>query len=65
MFDQNSLITSILGAAGGYLYDRNRDKGKEREAIVNAGTTLGVRLSRDVSYTDTSDYWRNRQPYLN
>src|SRR5690606_2061414 len=33
VLDQNSLITSILGAAGGYLYDRSRDKGKEREAI--------------------------------
>lgn len=64
VLDKNSLITSILGAAGGYLYDRSRDKGKEREAVVSSGTTLGVRLTQSVTYTDTSDYWRNRQRYV-
>lgn len=64
LLKRNELITSILGAAGGYLYDRNRDKGKEREAVIDAGTTIGVRLSRSVSYNDTGGYWNRRRPYL-
>lgn len=64
LLKRNELVTSILGAAGGYLYDRNRDKGKEREAVVEAGTTLGVHLSRSVTYNDTGDYWNRRRTYL-
>lgn len=60
---KNSLITGILGAAGGYLYSKNRDKGKEQEAIVNQGSTLGVKLSQSVSYDDAG-YSRERAPYL-
>ena len=61
---KNSLITGILGAAGGYLYSKNKDKGKEQEAVVNAGSTLGVRLSQSVTYTDAG-YADQRAPYLN
>lgn len=61
---RNSLVTSILGAAGGYLYDKNRDKGKEQEAMVKQGDTLGVRLSQPVTYTDPGNYSNQRQPYL-
>jgi hypothetical protein len=64
VLDKNELVTAILGAAGGYLYDRSRDKGKEREAVVKAGSTLGVRLSRPVTYTDTGNYWSQRSTYL-
>ena len=60
---ENSIITAILGAAGGYLYSKNRDKGKEQEAIVNQGSTLGVKLSQSVSYDDAG-YSRERAPYL-
>ena len=61
---KNSLITGILGAAGGYLYSKNKDKGKEQEAVVNQGSTLGVRLSQSVSYTDAG-YYDQRTTYLN
>jgi hypothetical protein len=61
---KNELVTAILGAAGGYLYDKNRDKGKEQEAVVKAGATLGVRLSQPVTYTDTGNYWNERKTYL-
>jgi hypothetical protein len=64
VLDKNELVTAILGAAGGYLYDRSRDKGKEQEAVVKSGTTLGVRLSQPVTYTDTGNYWSERQTYL-
>jgi hypothetical protein len=61
---KNRIVTSILGAAGGYLYDKSRDKGKEQEAVVKQGDTLGVRLSQPVTYTDTGNYWSERQTYL-
>lgn len=64
VLNKNELITGILGAAGGYLYDRSRDKGKEQEAVVNAGTTLGVRLTQSVTYAD-ANYYDQRAPYLN
>ncbi len=60
---KNSLITGILGAAGGYLYSKNKDKGKEQEAVVDAGSTLGVRLNQSVSYSD-SGYYNQRTTYL-
>lgn len=60
---KNSVITAILGAAGGYLYSKSKDKGKEQEAVVDKGSTLGVRLRDSVNYTDTS-YYSDRQPYL-
>jgi hypothetical protein len=64
VLDKNSIITGILGAAGGYLYSRNKDKDKAQEAVVNAGSTLGVRLNRSITYTDTIGYYDQRRPYL-
>lgn len=64
VLDQNSLITAILGAAGGYLYDRSQNKDKAQEAVISSGSTLGVRLTRQVSYIDTYGYYDQRQPYL-
>jgi len=61
---KNELVTGILGAAGGYLYSKNKDKGKEQEAVVEAGTVLGVRLNRSVTYTSAA-YYDDRAPYLN
>ena len=61
---KNELVTGILGAAGGYLYSKNKDKGKEQEAVVEAGTTLGVRLNRSVTYSSAA-YSKDRATYLN
>jgi len=63
ILDTNEIVTAVLGAAGGYLYSKSKDKGKEQEAVVNAGTTLGVRLTRSVSYSDAA-YYDERMPYL-
>jgi hypothetical protein len=63
VLDKNSTITAILGAAGGYLYSRSKDKGKEQEAVVDQGATLGVRLTSSATYTDTT-YYNEREPYL-
>jgi ElaB/YqjD/DUF883 family membrane-anchored ribosome-binding protein len=59
----NSTVTTILGAAGGYLFGKSRDR-KAQEATIVSGTTLGVRLNDDVRYADTSDYFRYRSQFL-
>ena len=59
----NSTVSTILGAAGGYLFSRSRDK-KAEEARLAQNTTLGVELTNAARYTDTTDYGRFRDPYL-
>jgi hypothetical protein len=64
VLDQNKLLTTILGAAGGYLYDRNKNKDQVREAVINAGDEVGVRLTAPLTYTDTTGYADARASYL-
>lgn len=65
LLKQNSVLSAALGALGGYLYGRNQgDKVKPQEAVVPAGTELGVRLNRSVSYEDRYGYRSIREPYL-
>ena len=59
----NSTVSTILGAAGGYLFSRSRDK-KAAEASLAQNTALGVELTDATRYTDTTDYGRFRDPYL-
>ncbi len=61
---QNSTLSAVLGAAGGYLYDRSKNKGKEADARVAAGTELGVRLRNSVTYRDTTGYSSVRTNYM-
>lgn len=63
VLDKNTTLTTILGAAGGYLYSRTQDK-KSSEAVVGAGTKLGVRLTAPVSYSDYNNYSDYRTQYL-
>jgi hypothetical protein len=63
VLDKNTTVTSILGAAGGYLYSRSRDKGSA-EAVVAAGTKLGVRLAAPVTYADYTNYSDSRTRFL-
>ena len=63
VLDTNSTVSTILGAAGGYLFSRSRDK-KAEEARLAQNTTLGVELTQSARYTDTTDYARSRDPYL-
>lgn len=58
-----TLVPTILGAAGGYLYARDNKRFAE-DARIAAGTTLGVRLDGDVSFPDTSDYASVRLNFL-
>jgi len=62
VLDKNTLVTTILGAAGGYLYDRKKDKAAE--AQLNAGTKLGVSLTSPVTYADTTGYAEQRAAFL-
>ncbi len=59
----NSTVTTILGAAGGYLFGKARDR-KAQEATITAKTTLGVRLNEPVRYADADDYFNYRSNFL-
>jgi len=59
---KNSTITAILGAAGGYLLGQ-KDKDKSAEARLSSGTELGVRIDRNVSYSDAA-YYDQRATYF-
>lgn len=64
VFDTNTVVSTVLGAAGGYLYSRSRDKNRVAEAVVAQGTRLGVRLQDPVGYADTTGYAEYRLAYL-
>jgi len=53
---QNSTLSAVLGAAGGFLYDKSQNKKSAKEARLAAGTELGVRLRSNVTYRDTTGY---------
>jgi len=59
---RNSTITGALGGIAGYLLGR-KDKDKAADAKISAGTELGVRIDRIVSYTD-ADYADTRAQYF-
>lgn len=62
---QNSVLSGVLGALGGYLYGNSKnDKSNPQEAVVPAGTKLGVRLDEAVRYEDDYGYEAHRAPYL-
>lgn len=63
LLKQNSIISAVLGAAGGYLYDSKKNKDNAAEAVLPQGTKLGVRLDRTVSYADAS-YYPQRASYF-
>jgi len=59
----DSTVSTVLGAAGGYLFGRARDK-KAQEARLAQNTTLGVRLRDGVRFRDTNNYGRVREAFL-
>ena len=60
----NSTITTVLGAAGGYLYSRSQDKKKAADAMLAQNTKLGVRLTNGLNYADTNNYAEQRENFL-
>ncbi len=59
----DTTTTTILGAAGGYLFGKARDR-KAQEATLSAKTTLGVRLDDAVRYDDVDNYASERASFL-
>lgn len=64
LLKKDGVLSAVLGAAGGYLYDASKNKKKAADARVAAGTTLGVRLNQGVSYRDTTGYATSREQVL-
>ena len=63
LLKKNSTVTALLGAAGGYLYDKSKGD-KAAEAKLAAGSKFGVRLNNGVSYRDTTGYASERSNYV-
>lgn len=61
---KNSTLTAVLGAAGGYLYDKSKNKDRPADARLAAGTELGVRLRSGVVYRDTTGYSTTRSTFI-
>jgi hypothetical protein len=59
----DSTLSTVLGAAGGYLFGRSRDK-RAQEARLAQNTILGVRLRDGVHFRDTNGYGRVREAFL-
>jgi hypothetical protein len=64
VLNKDGALPSILGAAGGFLYDRLKGKDKVADAKVASGSELGVRLRSRVSYRDTTNYYNQRSNYV-
>ncbi|HEX9996586.1 MAG TPA: copper amine oxidase N-terminal domain-containing protein [Abditibacterium sp.] len=61
---KDGALPAILGAAGGFLFDRLSNKNQVADARLTAGTKVGVRLRREVSYRDTTGYYDQRSNYV-
>jgi hypothetical protein len=64
LIKRNSIVTAVLGAAGGYLYDRQKNKDRTADAVISRGDRIGVRLDRTVSYADVNDYYPARTGFV-
>jgi len=60
---KDGALPTILGALGGLVYSQQQRK-NTREASLEAGTQLGVRLNQGVTYNDTTGYYNERTAYV-
>ena len=63
LLKKNGTVAALLGAAGGYLYDKSKGD-KASEARLAAGSKFGVRLKNGVSYRDSTGYASERANYV-
>jgi hypothetical protein len=63
LLKKDGILPAVIGALGGYLYGRSQND-KPAEAVVPAGTRLGVRLDNAVTYADSTGYRQYRTRYL-
>jgi hypothetical protein len=61
---KDGALPAILGAAGGLLYDRLKNKDQVSDARLASGTKLGVQLNRGVTYRDTTGYYDQRANFV-
>jgi hypothetical protein len=64
LLKKDGALPAIIGAAGGFLFDRNKNKNNAADARLTAGTKLGVRLRGAVTYRDTTGYYDERSNYV-
>ncbi|MDF2439916.1 MAG: hypothetical protein JWN98_900, partial [Abditibacteriota bacterium] len=64
LLKKDGVLSAVLGAAGGYLYSQQKDKGKAREAMLPAGAELGIKLNSALTYADTVNYRDDRLKYI-
>lgn len=64
LLKKNGLTSALLGAAGGFLYDKSRNRDKGRDAVIESGARIGVRLRQDVTYRDTTNYYERRSTFI-
>ncbi|HEX8465887.1 MAG TPA: copper amine oxidase N-terminal domain-containing protein [Abditibacterium sp.] len=60
---KDGALPAILGAAGGFLFNRNRGD-QAADARLASGTQLGVRLRNGVTYRDTTGYAQQRSTFV-
>jgi len=56
LLQKNGVLSAVLGAAGGYLYNQHQNKNRIAEVSLSPGTKLGVRLDRSVTYADRDKF---------
>ena len=61
---KDGALPAILGAAGSYLFNRNKNGNQAADARLAAGTRLGVRLRNGVTYRDTTGYAQQRSAFV-
>ncbi len=64
LLKKNGLVTGVLGALGGFLYDRSKNKDSAADAKLAAGTRIGVRLTAPVTYRDSTNYYQARSNFV-
>jgi len=64
LLKKDGALPAIIGAAGGFLFDRSKNKSSVADARLAAGTKLGVRLNSAVSYNDTTGYAAERSNFV-
>jgi len=63
LLHKNATVTTLLGALGGFLYDRSKDT-KASDAVITRNMKLGVLITNTVSYNDRGGYYKYRRQYV-
>ena len=64
LLKKDGALPAIIGAAGGFLLDRSKNKTSVGEARIAVGEKLGVRVNNNVTYSDTTGYADTRATFI-